>query len=444
MQDSTIFTEPLFLEHDKAVVNTVLDIFSEQTGLPVGLYNRDGSYWSANRNLKYFSCLCDHLHNTRFAKFCEEDHLKRCANAKGLEIELCHMGLWNFAQPIIVNGLLYAALITGQRKINDNAKQKKSGEQFTKRLREIGATTKEKDKLNELFNEVAIVDYDSFHLNHVKKLSDINSNIFSIVLEREKEREDRIKKIQLFAHEVKMPLQGIVSEVSNLFDSINEYVEDCPSNDSDIFKEIFQIATKIHNRAKIVNNVIENVIGTTSDSTVRQKFKKHSIYKCLKDSIDVFDEMGKIKHIKIKLLGKFYPEIEMHFDDMRRALMNLIYNAYKYSFSGSNVIERYIEVAGEDHVDKFIIKIINYGTGILEEEITSGKIFENGYRGVLSKDRMRPGSGIGLNEAKKIIEQHNGSITIKSELKGEERCGDSESPPYVTTVIVTLPIYQPS
>jgi signal transduction histidine kinase len=94
-------------------------------------------------------------------------------------------------------------------------------------------------------------------------------------------------------------------------------------------------------------------------------------------------------------------------------------------------------------VEKFTkdiaIEIENYGVGILPEEITSGIIFEYGYRGKLSYDWNRTGSGIGLSEALKIAKKHGGNIWITSRPvaapKGDEKI------PYLTRVKIRLPRY---
>lgn len=65
-----------------------------------------------------------------------------------------------------------------------------------------------------------------------------------------------------------------------------------------------------------------------------------------------------------------------------------------------------------------------------QRELLNDKIFEYGYRGKLSADRHRTGSGMGLSEVKKIIKKHNGKVKIMSDPKGSA---------YKTVVKVFLP-----
>ena len=74
---------------------------------------------------------------------------------------------------------------------------------------------------------------------------------------------------------------------------------------------------------------------------------------------------------------------------------------------------------------------------ITEEELDQGLIFRVGYRGVNSSDRRRPGTGLGLYDAQKVVEKHHGrmSITSKPSLGNSK---DDYSNPFITTVTIQL------
>ena len=96
---------------------------------------------------------------------------------------------------------------------------------------------------------------------------------------------------------------------------------------------------------------------------------------------------------------------------MHRVMNNLIGNAVKYrgdKEQGDIVIrltedERMVLVAVEDN-----------GQGIPENALPF--IFERFYRADASRNSGKGGSGLGLAIAKKIIEEHGGTITAESEL----------------------------
>jgi signal transduction histidine kinase len=95
------------------------------------------------------------------------------------------------------------------------------------------------------------------------------------------------------------------------------------------------------------------------------------------------------------------------------AIYNMIENAVKYSFSNRHVsiFSKCVKYQDEH---KYQLDIVNFGVGILPEEIEQRLIFYEDYRGLLSRDRHRTGSGLGLALADAIVRNHSGSITVKS------------------------------
>ena len=125
---------------------------------------------------------------------------------------------------------------------------------------------------------------------------------------------------------------------------------------------------------------------------------------------------------------------------MTLAFKQLLHNAIKYSFKPLPDLERnrYIRISGSvpsSDPGYYQISIQNYGVGITQDEIDTRLIFKPYYRGKLSTDRKRTGSGIGLAFVSQVIEeQHHGMIRVKSiRMRGEA---------YLTTFNVLLPLRQ--
>lgn len=97
----------------------------------------------------------------------------------------------------------------------------------------------------------------------------------------------------------------------------------------------------------------------------------------------------------------------------------LLDNAIKYSPEKSTV-----SISARKSNRQIIVSVSDAGIGISREDLPH--IFERFYRA--DKSRNEEGYGLGLSIAKKIVEAHNGSITVKS----KEKKG--------TTFIVTLPL----
>jgi len=135
--------------------------------------------------------------------------------------------------------------------------------------------------------------------------------------------------------------------------------------------------------------------------------------------------------------GRYFPPLEMVRDELELAFMNLVHNAVKYSYrtvpSGG---KRYIEVRCElvsPHL--YDVQVSDYGVGIEQREIDEGLIWRPRYRGRLSRDRNRTGSGLGLSHAKRAIEKIHGGLVSARSLR--QRGGA-----YLTVFSVQLPVTQ--
>ena len=90
------------------------------------------------------------------------------------------------------------------------------------------------------------------------------------------------------------------------------------------------------------------------------------------------------------------------------AVVNIVGNAVKYTRMGGHISIRAEEVGDFIH-----IIVADNGIGIAEEDLPH--IFEDFYVGK-SKAEGERRSGVGLAITRRIIEAHDGLITVKSEL----------------------------
>jgi two-component system OmpR family sensor kinase len=115
------------------------------------------------------------------------------------------------------------------------------------------------------------------------------------------------------------------------------------------------------------------------------------------------------------------PEIIGDRDLLSLAFFNLIENAMKYTGKQDTVEVRALE---QDH--HVLVEIADTGPGIPAEEIP--RLFEELYRG--SNARGQEGSGLGLALVRRVVERHEGTVTVRSRRGGARG----------TVFAVTLPV----
>ena len=94
---------------------------------------------------------------------------------------------------------------------------------------------------------------------------------------------------------------------------------------------------------------------------------------------------------------------------LERMMLNLLSNAVKFSPQRGRVTVT-VSAAGEG----VAIEVSDTGMGIPEAE--QPKLFERFFRASTARDAVIPGTGLGLTIVKSIVEDHGGSITVRSML----------------------------
>jgi signal transduction histidine kinase len=89
--------------------------------------------------------------------------------------------------------------------------------------------------------------------------------------------------------------------------------------------------------------------------------------------------------------------------------MNLIHNSIKFTPEGGE-----IRVSLTSEEERAVVIVADNGIGMSEEDLVH--IFERFYKADKARTRKDGGSGLGLSIVKKIVDIHQGEITVASEL----------------------------
>jgi signal transduction histidine kinase len=96
-------------------------------------------------------------------------------------------------------------------------------------------------------------------------------------------------------------------------------------------------------------------------------------------------------------------------DQMTQVWTNLIANSVKFTPNGGR-----ITITMQRQPKGVAVTVADTGIGISEQDID--RIFERFYKADQARDRSAGGSGLGLAVVRKIIDIHNGSIRVRSEV----------------------------
>lgn len=124
-------------------------------------------------------------------------------------------------------------------------------------------------------------------------------------------------------------------------------------------------------------------------------------------------EAAHLKDIKLEIkISENIPNISIDKKYIKDALLVILDNAIKYSKKES-VVSLEIDTRKVENENAFLqIYVKDSGTGIPEKDMPN--VFAKFYRGEKARKEVPNGLGLGLFNAKKIIEAHNGKIRAES------------------------------
>ena len=220
--------------------------------------------------------------------------------------------------------------------------------------------------------------------------------------EEEKRKEDFLKMV---SHELKTPVTSIKGYVQLLLSFMKE------GSSSDISKlpvrpSLERIDHQIHRLTRLISEMLD---------ISRIEENKLKLQKSLFSLNDLVDEtVQDIRYTNTQHAIKVFHDVQASIyadrDRIGQVLINLINNAIKYSPEKQEVEVRVMDI--EDN--KVSVLISDEGIGIDPRQHNS--IFKRFFRAGGKSEETFSGFGIGLYLAKEIIQRHEGSIEVKSEL----------------------------
>ncbi len=221
----------------------------------------------------------------------------------------------------------------------------------------------------------------------------------TISLRREKEML-REQFAAIVSHELKSPLSAVQQSMFGLLADL----EDALSQEQK--DKIERLQSRIADLIKLVNTWLRAI--SVDISTIRENFEPISIPKVISNAVENVQQHAVRKDIMIETsLKEPFEPITGNEVTLVEALVNLIGNAVKYTQMGGK-----ITLEARQAEEEILISVKDTGVGISSEDIPH--IFDDFYVGTTKPEGERR-SGVGLAITKRIIEAHDGLITVESE-----------------------------
>ena len=205
----------------------------------------------------------------------------------------------------------------------------------------------------------------------------------------------------IVSHELKAPI-GAVQQ--NLF-SLEHELADLLSEDQK--SRIERMKSSIDNLLKLIHTWLRVI--TADIEQIKADFKPTSIPDVITKAIESMEPHATRKNIDI--ISSIAEPLQPIYGDevtLIEAMVNLIGNAIKYSR-----MESRIRVSAEMKSGDVHIAVKDRGVGISDEDLPF--IFGDFYVGESAPEEAR-GTGLGLAITRRIIQAHNGTITVESAL----------------------------
>lgn len=222
----------------------------------------------------------------------------------------------------------------------------------------------------------------------------------TLALRREKEML-RNHFAAIVSHELKSPLAAVQQYLMALSSELSDQLSD------DQTRRFERMQTRIDDLMKLIHTWLRAM--TVDIDNIRENFGPTSIPDVVSKAVESVQSHAIRKNISIETsMQEKIAFVNGDEGTLVEAVVNLIGNSVKYSPIGSE-----IAVTVEETEDQIFIAVQDNGIGISEEDLPF--IFEDFYTGK-TKQNTEKSSGLGLALTRRIIEAHEGSISVESVL----------------------------
>ena len=208
-----------------------------------------------------------------------------------------------------------------------------------------------------------------------------------------------------------LEVQPLASEINDLIQHNEKIIDRAKTHVGNLAHVLKTPLAVISNESSTDNVIMKNQLELMRKHIDRYLKKAHldASGKVAKEKLNLSSLLKKM----IKIFNKLYPNVTIKLtekssnlfvysslEDMEEVIGNLLENSCKWT---SKLIKININKFSENEI-KFVIE--DDGPGLVEEQLTN--VFARGFR----LDEQKPGTGLGLNIVKDIVETYKGKVWL--------------------------------
>ena len=202
------------------------------------------------------------------------------------------------------------------------------------------------------------------------------------------------------AHELRTPLMAMQATVEAMQDGV------LPADD----EHLEVVAVEVRRLSRLIDAMLK--LSRLENGTTELKCEHTDMVYLVKTLVSSQHQLFHEKGLHLRFVdetphGELYADVDP--DLIREAVVNLMSNAMRYTNE-----DGWVKVSLRQDRSDVLVSVQDTGIGIAKEDIP--QTFSRFWRSDVSRERVSGGLGVGLAITKEIVDRHNGTILVESEL----------------------------
>ncbi|MBD2336965.1 PAS domain S-box protein [Calothrix sp. FACHB-156] len=209
------------------------------------------------------------------------------------------------------------------------------------------------------------------------------------------------------SHELRTPLNAILGMSQGLQDEILGVLNDRQKSAIDSIERSGQ------HLLALINDILD--LAKVESGKLELQLAPVAIAYICTSSLSFVQQQAIAKNIQLSIeVPSDLPDIVVDELRIRQVLINLLSNAVKFTPNGGSV-KLTVRQEQSHNQNLLCFSVIDTGIGIAQENVS--KLFQPFTQIDSRLNRLHPGTGLGLSLVRRLVQLHQGSITVTSELR---------------------------